>query len=105
MESVIAMVNQGYKVFITTHSLTVLRTVSLAMQRWLYGRRENIFTSIAPDLVAAYYLDETVRDIKEAEGRGFIDERRLGGIDDELGSELYTLWYGSEPDASRDGRN
>ena len=95
MESLIFMVNQGYRVLITTHSLTILRAVNVAMQRFLYHQNNAI--SIDPDQVAAYYLDREAIPLVE---NGFIEESRLGDIDDDLGSELYTLWYGEEAAAS-----
>ena len=92
MESLIFMVNQGYRVLITTHSLTILRTLNVAMQRFLHHQREAS-CRIDPKQVAAYYLDQEAISLVK---NGFIEENRLGDIDDNLGSELYTLWYEEE---------
>lgn len=93
MEALIYMVNHGYHVFVTTHSLFILRTLNLAMQRFRYGERNNKFTAVDPERVAAYYasLEGVLHNIVTDEQH--IDESFLAEEGDRMGTELYNLWY------------
>lgn len=95
VEALVYMVNKGYRVLVTTHSLTIIRSLNAAMQRFIRGARDVDAVQINPKDVGVYHFNES-GDIVSIVSNGFVDESHLGDIDDSLGSEIYTLWYGSE---------
>ncbi len=92
MEALIYMVNQGYRVFVTTHSLFILRTLNLAMQRFRYGQGDE-FTAVDPKQVAAYYASTEGKLKSIVTEQHYIDESFLAEEGDRMGTELYNLWY------------
>jgi len=103
MESLIYVANHGHPVFVTTHSLTILRTLNIALQNFVHrapvSEHDRGFSVIDPQKVAAYYLNRDGK-IQDLLGEnGFINEEILGEVDDEMATLLYNLWYGSDGEA------
>ncbi len=88
------LVRQGFRVVVTTHSLTVLYTLNNLLLASALG--DVPFEGVpAPEVrlqpgeVAAYLFERSgrVRDILSREAR-FIDETTLGSVGDDLGEEM-----------------
>jgi hypothetical protein len=88
------MVNRGFRVVVTTHSLTVLYTLNNLIQASLLpvGKVEGVPEPefrLSPAQVSVYAFEKDVTprqlvDIKKA----FIDERELGAVAEDLSAEL-----------------
>jgi len=101
-ESLLYMVNEGFPVLVTTHSLLILRTINLALQRYQLQLRgslnstEDKFSAISPDIVAVYmFVNGKIHNIMDHK-TGFVDETKLGDVADAMGEELYNLWFNAE---------
>ncbi len=104
LELLVLLVNHGYHVLVTTHSLTILYALNNLLQRHRLpsgqlDEAKGVKLTISPDKVAVYAFHEngTIKPILDRE-HAFVDEQELGLVDEELTNELYALWAHSEED-------
>ncbi len=88
------MVNRGFRVVVTTHSLTVLYALNNLIQASLLkgGEVEGVpgpEFRLSPEQVSVYAFekDEAPRQLVDIE-KAFIDERELGAVAEDLSAEL-----------------
>lgn len=99
----VRMVNLGFRVVVTTHSMTVLYALNNLVQASLLGAAEapgvpSPEIRIAPGDVSVYAFTEgeAPRQLMDVE-KAFIDERALGGVGDELSAELNRIAANAPP--------
>ena len=88
------LVNKGFRVVVTTHSLTLLYALNNLVQAYALNGNEDgkvpeESIRLSPDDVAVYgfKVGETPQSLVEP-GTGFISEAMLGGVADDLAAEL-----------------
>lgn len=82
VEALALLVRQGVRVVVTTHSLTVLYTLNnLLLSSKLPDRPDTFLT---PDEVEAWHLRDGLAVSLLDRDEGFIDERELGSVGDDL---------------------
>jgi len=99
VEILALLVNRGFRVFVTTHSMTVLYTLNNLLQASKLGARHaddvpGPELRLAPDQVSVYSLQagKRPRQLVDQE-KAFVDERDLGLVAEELSTELNRIGH------------
>lgn len=92
------LVNAGFRVVVTTHSLTVLYALNNLMLASSLAENElrdeiPLELRLAPEQVSAYLLDDRgeVRSLLDPE-QGMIDEQALGSVSDEMAGQMNRIF-------------
>jgi len=93
------LVNRGFRVVVTTHSLTVLYTLNNLLQASKLGSRHSDDVPgpelrLDPDQVSVYAFEagREPRQLVDRE-KAFVDERDLGLVAEELSAELNRIGH------------